>query len=237
MLLLRCRSPLPPPPPAASVHYGLFGDLHLVRPAAAADGAVLFFSDAAGWTVREEAYAGGAGRPRPARGRHRHRPTDDPWRPQGRLRLPGRPRRGGGALDRAPRAVRRPPRAAGAGPGSGAGFAYALVAQAPRDVCRPGHARLARVPAFAKSRCAAAMPAPPPRGWRAESAWCQWRVSRARLPLPFAATDAYDGFAALRPSALGALPALWRAATAAPTAPSPPAVAARVALAGARRRA
>ncbi len=53
MLLLRCLlSLLATASGGERLHYGLFGDLHLVRPAAAADGAVLFFSDAAGWTAR-----------------------------------------------------------------------------------------------------------------------------------------------------------------------------------------
>jgi type IV secretory pathway VirJ component len=38
------------------VHYGLFGDLHLARPAAVAR-TLLFISDADGWNAREDAYA------------------------------------------------------------------------------------------------------------------------------------------------------------------------------------
>lgn len=39
------------------VHYGLFGDLHLARPAGTATRTVIFVSDANGWDAREDAYA------------------------------------------------------------------------------------------------------------------------------------------------------------------------------------
>lgn len=39
------------------VHYGLFGDLHLARPAAPVARTLLFLSDADGWDQREDAYA------------------------------------------------------------------------------------------------------------------------------------------------------------------------------------
>jgi len=39
------------------VHYGLFGDLHVVRPADSAARTVLFVSDGNGWDAREDAYA------------------------------------------------------------------------------------------------------------------------------------------------------------------------------------
>lgn len=39
------------------VHYGLFGDLHLARPADGAARTVLFVSDGNGWDAREDAYA------------------------------------------------------------------------------------------------------------------------------------------------------------------------------------
>lgn len=39
------------------VHYGLFGDVHLARPAGTAMRTVMFVSDANGWDAREDAYA------------------------------------------------------------------------------------------------------------------------------------------------------------------------------------
>jgi type IV secretory pathway VirJ component len=39
------------------LHYGLFGDLHVARPAATAARTLLFISDADGWNAREDAYA------------------------------------------------------------------------------------------------------------------------------------------------------------------------------------
>ena len=39
------------------VHYGLFGDLHVARPADAVTRTLMFVSDADGWNAREEAYA------------------------------------------------------------------------------------------------------------------------------------------------------------------------------------
>ncbi|MBX3689732.1 MAG: virulence factor family protein [Dokdonella sp.] len=46
------------PAPSEAVNYGLFGNLHLARPAAASNAMVLQFSDADGWNAREESIAG-----------------------------------------------------------------------------------------------------------------------------------------------------------------------------------
>jgi type IV secretory pathway VirJ component len=54
VLLLACGSAAAATSP---VHYGLFGDLHVARPAEAATRTLMFVSDANGWDAREDAYA------------------------------------------------------------------------------------------------------------------------------------------------------------------------------------
>ena len=211
MLLLRCLlSLLATASGGERLHYGLFGDLHLVRPAAAADGAVLFFSDAAGWTVREEAYAVAlADRGQLVVG------IDTPAYLTTLGGLKGDCAYPAGHVEEVAHWIERHEQFADyraplvLGLGSGAGFAYALVAQAPagtfaglvtlgwreslrlpKPLCRgDAGTATARLAGGVRVVPVARFPAP-------------W------LPLPFAATDAYDGLAALRPSALGALPAL-----------------------------
>lgn len=231
MLLLRCLlSLLATASGGERLHYGLFGDLHLVRPVAAADGAVLFFSDTAGWTAREEAYAVAlADRGQLVVG------IDTPAYLTTLGGLKGDCAYPAGHVEEVAHWIERHEQFADyraplvLGLGSGAGFAYALAAQAPsgtfaglvtlgwreslrlpKPLCRgDAGSATARLAGGVRVVPVARFPAP-------------W------LPLPFAPTDAYDGLAALRGSALAALPGLWRAATGTPAAPSPPAVAARV---------
>ena len=47
-----------PKPPTELLDYGLFGTLHLSRPAGEASGTVLFFSDRDGWNERQDRLAG-----------------------------------------------------------------------------------------------------------------------------------------------------------------------------------
>lgn len=55
LLLLACAAPATAA--TTPLHYGLFGDLHLARPAGSATRTLLFLSDGDGWDAREDSYA------------------------------------------------------------------------------------------------------------------------------------------------------------------------------------
>ncbi|MCQ4167244.1 AcvB/VirJ family lysyl-phosphatidylglycerol hydrolase [Tahibacter harae] len=57
LLLAAIAAAAPAAAATSPLHYGLFGDLHLARPAGSAARTLLFLSDADGWDAREDGYA------------------------------------------------------------------------------------------------------------------------------------------------------------------------------------
>jgi type IV secretory pathway VirJ component len=202
-------------PATEPLHYGLFGDLHVARPAQSAQGAVVFFSDRDGWTAHEDAYAAalaGAGQlvlgiDLPAYLKELGSLDDTCSRPEAHVQevVHWMERHENFADYRAPRVI---------GLGSGANFAYATTAQAPTgafsDLVTVGWRYAMRTP---KPLCA---------GDAGEVSRADGKsgevISVASFPVPWwpmplADSASFDGFAVLRASSVGSIADLWSQAT------------------------